>query len=56
MTTWTAVITNSRGRVTGKFQIEDVAAYAKSCDQVFTKLGPRVWVDADGNRTTLQAI
>ena len=55
MTTWTAVITNSRGRETGRFQIEDVAAYAASCDKLFTKLGPRVWVDADGSRTELTA-
>lgn len=55
MTTWEAVLTSKRGQVTGRFDIDDVAAYAASCDKLFTKLGPRVWVDADGARTVLQA-
>ena len=40
----------------GRFDIEDVAAYAASLDKLFTKKGPRVWVDADGNRTELTAL
>jgi len=51
---WQAVITSKRGRKLGTFDINDVRGYVASMDQAFTKLGPRVWMDADGNRTVLE--
>ena len=51
---WQAVIISKRGKKMGTFDIEDLRGYVASLDQVFTKLGPRVWVDADGTRTVLE--
>lgn len=39
-----------------RFDIENVADYTASLDKLFTKLGPRVWVDRDGSRTVLEMV
>ncbi len=51
--TWIATITKKNGRTVGRFTIEDVAGYTASLNLVFTRKGPRVWVDADGTKTVL---
>jgi hypothetical protein len=62
---WQAVILSKRGREMGRFDIDDIRSYVASLDTavvgmlrvpLWKKIGPRVWVDADGVRTVLEPV